>query len=146
MKIKKEKFTEMLLCGLIIDARKGGLINGREHNSGGIKLLIEAEEIFKVIGELEGFEFLVNSSASKKHRKRIEEINSDIDKNRNLDFSNYRLTHKTIIHNTKGDVTRDTDTTKILWIDPEMFIVNKWSTVRYIYELESINLDINPYL
>ena len=61
---------------MVTEVVKGGLILGRRHSEGGIKMMqIVNGEVYR-IGEMEGGEYLINCFATKNYVGRLEEINN----------------------------------------------------------------------
>jgi len=62
----------------IVDARKGGLLLGPSHDDGGIYFLFEYRDGFRLYGEVEGFEYIMNrDSATKCKELQINNHNRD---------------------------------------------------------------------
>jgi hypothetical protein len=68
----------------VADAREGGLIIGKFHTEGGIHMLQEYGDKFKYVGEIEGYEFILNPSASKKNKGKLSEINEALKPDKNI--------------------------------------------------------------
>ena len=60
---------------LIIDAKDGGLLLGPSHKEGGILFLFEYQDCFRVFGEVEGYEYIVNKEQVMKYQSIIHDIN-----------------------------------------------------------------------
>ena len=56
---------------LIIDAKDGGLLLGPSHKEGGILFLFEYQDCFRVFGEVEGYEYIVNKEQVMKYQSII---------------------------------------------------------------------------
>lgn len=59
----------------IIDAKKGGLLLGPSHSQGGIYFLFEYDYGFRLFGEVEGCEYIINRSSTQKNLSVISYIN-----------------------------------------------------------------------
>lgn len=62
--VDRSLVSAMILAGMIVDGRRGGLVIDNEH-------------IFAFTGHLEGGEYIVNHVAFETHSQRLFEINSD---------------------------------------------------------------------
>ena len=62
--------------GHVTDGRTGGLVIGKFHQEGGIHMLQPSGEKFKWAGEMEGYEYLVNEFATRKHMDRLSALNT----------------------------------------------------------------------
>jgi hypothetical protein len=71
------EFIELIMLSKVIDARKGGFINGRSHLEGNIYLFHFDGTDFKINGSVQGGEYIVNTQASALYKQRLEQINRD---------------------------------------------------------------------
>lgn len=132
--LNKDLFYELLMCGKIIDVRRGGLVIGRSLKEGGIYMIMPIEEnAFTVVGVMEGNQYILNRKSSVNYRKRLLEINKYID-DVNKSIENLNLSTDCRLFNTY-DLVED----KIVLVEQEQFIVNKIATTKYFAELEKLN-------
>ncbi len=64
--------------GYATNANDGGVVIGKFHSQGGIPLLRPSNQGYEYYAEMEGYEFLLNSAASRNHLKELDQINSQI--------------------------------------------------------------------
>lgn len=131
--VTANEFVPLLLAGWIIDGRNGGLIVGRSHADGNIIMISHCETSgdYKLIGFVEGQEFILNRVATAKHFDRLTEINSDQSP---CDFSIETTPESRIIHTTASPHDR------FLLVDySQQYIINRNATRRHFAELERLN-------
>ena len=140
MLINKFQIQSLFYLNSIIDSTKGGLLVGNSHKNGGIKLIDEIEEWdYKFIAELEGWEYLVNPIASKKELERLIQINDEF-KNEKSEFTAYTIPKNISVINTISNLPNSVVPNKyLLYGIDRQFVVNKYSTKKYIVELNEIN-------
>lgn len=87
LEIEKDILAELVQQNKIVDISKGGLVVGNRHTDGGIKIIQEdlSTGRYGIVGEMEGGEFVINSFATSKYLKRIEEINDSINTTDGID-------------------------------------------------------------
>jgi hypothetical protein len=124
--------------GHVIDARTGGYVIGRSHEEGGIKCVVEIEEGFQVVAEIEGSEFVINAHAATLYKEDIDVLNSDFDTSVNLEDP-IQISKYTSVYNTSGTYE------KVLWLPLNCYIVNRYATHKYFEVLEKLNFLSNPY-
>lgn len=128
-----EEFTTALLAGWIIDGRNGGLIVGRSHDDGHIVMIGRDENTgeYRLIGLVEGQEFVLNRGATAEHYERLEQINSDKSP---CNASIETTTASRLLHTAASPHDR------FLLIDyGQQYIVNIQATRRHFTELETLN-------
>lgn len=137
----KEIFFKMVMMGWIVDGRAGGYVIGRSHDDGSVYMIMRTAEndIFTVSNCLEGGEYVVNYKAYLSNKTKIERINSFKESHEFLPHS--KITLKTRVINTYSEPYD-----KLLLIDKDQFIINKFATAYYYNEIENINNSENPYL
>ena len=70
-----DEVTSLVKEGHVADGTTGGLVIGKFHCDGGVHMLQASGEKFKYVGEMEGFEYIVNEFATKKYMDRLSVIN-----------------------------------------------------------------------
>lgn len=70
-----DEVTSLIKDGHVADGTTGGLVIGKFHYEGGVHMLQPSGDKFKYVGEMEGYEFVVNEFATKKHKDRLSVIN-----------------------------------------------------------------------
>jgi len=121
-------------AGLIIDARDGGLVHGRDSDEEDIPMLAPvAFGVFQVMGLMQGGEYIVNRENSQSNSVELEEINSYTG-SESTQIISIELSSKTRIFNTNGRKGN-----LFLLIDGGQFIVNRIATSKFYYRLEEIN-------
>ena len=125
---------QCFITGIVIDARAGGLVLGRDSNEDDIPLITPvAQGIFQVIGLMQGGEYLVNSIATALNKARLAEINSYKSSTYNP-MSSINLTDGSRVFNTNGA----SDNSSLL-IDSESYVINRAATAKHFDELEKLN-------
>lgn len=76
--ITKQEFEQFSSQGLVVDARRGGLVIGRSHDEGNIYMIQQYLTGYRVINHMEGGEYVICHEAIMKHKDRIE--NEDLSK------------------------------------------------------------------
>jgi hypothetical protein len=133
-----EEIEKYKSLGLTVDGTKGGLLLGNSHENGGIQMLFKYSDGYRLRGEVEGKEYLVNSEASKLFASELRYISNikrdePIFMNREVD-----LTNITIIDCRVNNVTFSS---KFLLVDEHdsWHIINMYSTIGHLHRLENIN-------
>ncbi|WP_254413334.1 hypothetical protein [Dyadobacter diqingensis] len=142
-----EQFNELSKANIILDGRKGGLIIGNSHKKGGIMMISASGlDFFCLVGEMEGFEFLLCHEATEKYLNEILEINSTMAAIRKKKVSLEKLWN-TACKKNDGDLVvinaiLDFEfplTSKILFLKGKQFVVNKYSTLVHLKRLFEMN-------
>lgn len=132
-----EEIDRLYVDDAIVDARNGGLLLGQSHDEGGIFLLYEFTDGFRLYGEVEGFEYLVNRFCSKEISDTIQNLNS-IDINLYDSFEPYNFNDSiTTINATSPNL--NIYKAKYIIMDSGMAIVNKVSTKNHLDKLDMLN-------
>ena len=123
----------------LIDARGGGMLLGPSHDSGGIYFLYESKGCFKLFGEVEGFEYVINRKSAIEYRQKIGEINN-LERDFHPDFK-YLLHNK--LFKTINAISPDLEEYKSKFIILDNLggfaIINKYSTAVHLDTIEKIN-------
>lgn len=136
--IEASYFYNMVLEGLILDSRAGGLIIGPIHSDGGIKLYATHDaKVFTFVGEAEGNEYIINKVSTETYMDRLNVINSFSDINTLQE--KFAISEFTNVFNVENNV-KEISQRKVLWVDPGQYIINKQATIKYFQELEMINV------
>ena len=134
--LTNEYIDKLITEGNIIDGRKGGLLLGDSHDCGGIKFLYKFPEGYRVFGEVEGFEFIVNRDSAVIFRELMGEFNN-IERDKEFPFVKYEIPKDVKIINAKTDKLDSRYI--ILDIRGGYSIINKHSTKIFLTELNRIN-------
>ena len=122
---------------LIIDAKDGGLLLGPSHKEGGILFLFEYQDCFRVFGEVEGYEYIVNKEQVMKYQSIIHDINkyyTPLEK-----FEEYLPDSNITIIDAKHPIYKNRSKFIILDVNGGFSIINKYATQKYLNTLEKIN-------
>ncbi|MFI0431218.1 hypothetical protein [Mariniflexile sp. HMF6888] len=125
----------------IIDGTPGGLILGNSHSDGGIKVIrqYQKEELYEVIAEFEGWEYILNPLATTKEIDYLTKLNSEFAGKKD-EFIEYDIPNGINIINTKPLFENIKETNKLILLDQwSQFIINKHSTKKYLIELDELN-------
>lgn len=133
--ITKQEFEQFFSQGLVVDARRGGLVIGRSHDEGNIYMIQQYLTGYRVINYMEGGEYVICHEAIMKHKDRIEYINS-------LQMT-CKIVDIDILRHTPLLVTAQPGPhDKFLLFDVRrQFVVNKGSTCYFLEELNRLNKD-----
>lgn len=135
--LTNEYVDKLLSEGNIIDGRKGGLLLGDSHDCGGIKFLYKFPEGYRVFGEVEGFEFIINRDSAEIFRELMSEFN-DFERDKEVSFIKYAIPEEITVINAK---TGKLDSRYvILDVRGGYSIINKHSTKIFLKELNKINI------
>lgn len=119
----------------IVNATNGGLIIGPSHDEGGVYFLTKYNDGYRLMGEVEGFEFILNPISTKKYNKIISQINN-YERDFHYGFYNdsYNSNFEVIDARSPNFIKYKS---KFITIDyPSGFsIINKFSTKRFFYQL-----------
>lgn len=125
----------------IIDGSAGGMLVGNYHSKGGIPVLKKCEdaEMYLVSAEFEGWEYLLCPNALKNNIEYLTKINLEF--NGAADgFEEYEFSENISKINTFLENDNMMFRSKFLILEPgNFFIVNKFSTKKYIEELDALN-------
>lgn len=133
--ITGQEFEQLSRQGLVVDARRGGLVIGRSHDEGNIYMIQQYLTGYRVINHMEGGEYVICHEAIMKHKDRIIYINSLQMDCQNVDIDVLRHTPLLV---TQLDGPHD----KFLLFDVRrQFVVNKGSTCYFLEELNRLNKD-----
>jgi len=130
----------ILSQNLLVDGKRGGGILGNSHENGGVKVVgLTNRERILISVEVEGFEFFMNCKSSNLHRDRLEEINSDMDINFDIALA-YRKHESIPIIDARPIEVGGVLTSRLIGMEcNHHFIVNKFSTAKYLKELIELN-------
>lgn len=140
MWFSNDTFHQMLLSGWIVDGRAGGLVVGRSHDEGNIYMIQETGDgRFFIPGHLEGGEYILNYDAYEAEQNRIIEINQSTEQA--SETESLPISSSVRVINTSASPND-----KLLWIDIRgQFIINKFSTKKFMLELQEINEKHSSY-
>jgi hypothetical protein len=129
-----DEFFDEVQRGQIVNAQKGGLVIGRDDAHDDIPMFAFAGHgIFRLIGMMQGGEYVLSVEAATEHRVRLEAINAE--KGPYMPPTSVAVTPHTSIINVNL-----CPPTAALWFAAHgQFIVNRFATAKYLAELESLN-------
>lgn len=134
----------MVVTGLLIDVREGGLVLGRPGPEDDIPMLFApVPGVLELCALMHGGEFILNTMASAKHTDRLLEINA-YKPEEYTPLPSIPLTSTTRVFNTNG--TKGPESNAAVLIQTGQFIVNRRATVKFYSELEEINNSVPPNL
>lgn len=134
--LSEEFIQDLIKHGDFIDGRSGGLILGNSHLNGGVIFLYQFPEGFRVFGEVEGYEYIINRDSSEIHRNEIRNINNH-DRDYHNTFIEYKKPKKIKII----DARMKNNRYKYLLLDSRggFAIINRHSTKLYLERIDLIN-------
>jgi hypothetical protein len=140
IELGSKELRDLIVDGMILNAKYGGLVLGNMHSHGGIQIIRQSTlEHVQVIAEMEGWEYILNPFATEKYAKRLTEINAEFASTRNV-FSPYRIGVEISMLDAKPRNIQGKEVSKILLIgDESQFIINKFSTSKHLEELNELN-------
>ena len=138
-RIEPEEFLELSNKGFIMDGTSGGLVIGPSHEEGGIQYLSSFGDHFKIMGELEGYEYIFNIATAALIRNIFSELN-----NRQRDFSPTFQAFIPEKHHTIIDARlsgNEKYRSKFIFIENRMSqaIINKYSVAKNLEYLDKLN-------
>lgn len=128
--------NEYVTKGWAINGTTGGLILGPSHDEGGIMMWQRTTESdgYRLKGEIEGYEYILNPGASHCYRNIFSSINKH-DEHEHEDWEEYTIPEHISIMD-----TRRTGEPKFILLDANFSIVNKYSTKCYLNTIERMNI------
>ncbi len=138
--LRHEWVFEMLASGSLVDGRRGGLVIGPSHEEGNIYLLYQTQSGgYRILGTMEGGEYLLSHGAYLLYHHRINEINAWEHPTALVEKS--KVSGESRIINAFGEKSE-----KIILIDHRgQFIVNKFATGRFFTEIDGLNRKAEEY-
>lgn len=118
--------------GKFINLSNGGLVIGKSHEEGGIKLCKRIGDKYYYFADMEGYEFIVNPYSTQKYMERLKEINSYNEKTELGPLDN----NKTYSYFDFGEYDI------ALISDYNQFIINKNASMKFLDELTDMNNEI----
>jgi hypothetical protein len=126
---------QRLFDGDVIDARRGGLVLGRDTPEDDIPMIVPVNTgVYQIIGLMQGGEYILNAEVSTRRRERLEEIAAE-SKGDYEPLGSIELTKVTRIINTNHQPGGEV----ILLIDRGQFIVSRAGAAKFYRELEELN-------
>jgi hypothetical protein len=125
----------------IVDGTRGGLILGNLHSEGGIKVIrqYQNEELYEVIAEFEGWEYILNPYATYKECELLTKINSEFVGFKET-FREYEIPTDIDILDTRATSGEGKDLNKLILLgEYSQFIINKHSTKKHLHLLNELN-------
>lgn len=137
---------ELLLAftsGLMLDVRMGGFVAGRDGPEEDVRMYrATVPGILQLCGFIQGGQFIVNGNAANENYERLEEINSEYNRE-STSLNHVELFPSLRIYNTNG-IGEQGDISVL--IQSGQFIVNRHATKTYLSELLEINDSAMPKL
>ena len=131
--ISKQFYDLAKIKGLIVDGSEGGLVFGPSHANGGVQLLVKDNYGFRIGGEMEGGEYLINPVSVQEYNDRIIQINCNPKAN-NLPSSQFNYPVPNNITTIKPKLNQVIEFSFL-----GQFIINRAATKQHLQELEEIN-------
>lgn len=125
----------------IVNGILGGLVLGNSHVDGGIKVIRQyrEEKLYEIIAELEGWEYVLNPATTQKELDHLNQLNSEFATMKEL-FKPFEIPDGIDIIDARPVIENRKDTSRlILFSEYSQFIVNKYSTKKYLTELDLVN-------
>lgn len=138
-KFSNETVTDLLATGHAVDGAAGGLILGRSHDEGGIYFLKNLGDCYRLIGEVEGYEYILNIAASYLVRNSFKDIN-DRKRDWQEPFAEYIPADSTRVIDTRLPIGSLYEAKYILFEGRgQQAIINKHSSLVYLRQLDELN-------
>ncbi|MDP1813615.1 MAG: hypothetical protein Q8K92_04125 [Leadbetterella sp.] len=139
MILSQFQFNILKDSGTIINGYKGGLVLAPGHDRQGAGMIIQSGDEFKITGQIEGWEFIVNHLATERYMKRLDEINNEL-KESYVKFDGFEIPVGTITIDLMPTPGNFLQRMKHVFLgEHPVYIINKHSTQKYIEELNEIN-------
>ena len=124
--------------GLAIDGIEGGLLLGNDHKYDGIPMLMKFKDGYRIIGEVEGGEYLINPASTIKFNEELLDINNF---ERDLGFNNDQKITLDKIRYIDCRLENNLYDSKFLLLDARatFTIINKHSTLKHLIRLDKMN-------
>lgn len=138
--ISQEVLQPLFDVGAIVYGSNGGLLLGNYHSEGGIKVIRKYDEnLYEFVAELEGWEYIMCAEATYYDVEYLKKINNEFDGS-STGFVEYEIPNSITVIDTTPFIENIKETNKIvLFGEFSHFIINKYSTKKYLKELEEIN-------
>lgn len=125
----------------IVDGTKGGLILGNYHSEGGIKVIkqYQNDELYEVVAEFEGWEYILSPFTTNKELEYLTKLNSEFIRYTEP-FEEYKIPNGIDVIDTRPLFKNIKETNKLILLsDHPQFIINKYSTKKYLNKLDILN-------
>jgi len=131
----KTDIASMIEEGLVVDGSAGGLVLGRSHHEGGIRMLFLMEDYYTNDMEIEGYEYIMNSAVLSTYESYFDFINQPVEHFVDKNFEDYNPDEKI-----KKIDCRLLVGSKAIAIGPHKFgIVNRSSTKGFLKTLKDMD-------
>lgn len=147
-KLKDNKFLltlselkPLIYANQIIDGTKGRIIIGNSNSEGDIKVIRQYnnDELYEVLAELEGWEYILNPFTSKKEIESLTKINSEFVGTNKL-FHEFKITENIDILDTRSIFKNKKKLNKLIYLGKfPQFIINKYSTAKHLTTINKLN-------
>jgi len=131
------KFEQMLLEGVIIDGRAGGVLIGRTLENGGISLIRQRGTELLLHDPVESFGFILNPAASTRNLNRVKAILSGT--------AEATMPPDVIPNVTRVIYTKAEPNDKFVWVHWSQTFISAAQTERHYDELTQMNDEANPF-
>lgn len=130
--LSTKDFEYLRQNGQVVDATRGGLVIGRSHEEGHIRMFVRTENGYENKCNMQGGEYIINHEAYWMYKDRIDFINRHKHAEQSIPVS--------ILCKTPLLITRGEEYDKFLYIDFRgQFVVNNAATALFLEELNEIN-------
>ncbi|CAM2968164.1 hypothetical protein SAMN05444143_10168 [Flavobacterium succinicans] len=126
----------------IIDGKNGGLLLGPSHDDGGIYFLFEYQDGFRLYGEVEGYEYIINRDICNRYRDFVSRINNR-DRDLSFNFEPFDYHESTLIIDARASKS-ELYNSKYVILDVRggFGIINKHSTKIHLLEIDAFNKNL----
>ncbi len=133
-------FHLLLMQGVVVDGRGGGVILGRGYEEGGIYVVHQRGEDFFIHACVQGGEFVLNKDASCINLRRLVKMNAGLTLNESVPEEDPQAIVKQFI------ITHGEPDDKLLWLNWNQVVVASEPAEMHMAELVAMNEAANPYM
>lgn len=135
-----KKIDEFISKGYAIQADSGGLLLGPSHDESGIYFLYKYPDGYKLMGEVEGYEYIINRTVARINQQKIHEFNQ-YDIHKTLSFTKYEIPQDIAIIDARLEKNPTLKAKLLLFNNAEggFAIINKYSTKLSLNKIELLN-------
>jgi|GEM_PF-2959909 len=134
------EIDEYVSNGSAIQADMGGLLLGPSHNDGGIYFLYKYPDGYRLMGEVEGYEYIVKRNVARMNQQKINDLNQ-YDLHKTPSFTKYEIPQGVTIIDSRLKENLTLKAKLLLFNDAEggFAIINKYSTKVSLKKIELLN-------
>ncbi|HVS51949.1 MAG TPA: hypothetical protein VHD62_06290 [Opitutaceae bacterium] len=133
-------FHNLILQGVVVDGRAGGLILGRSYEEGGITVITQRGADFFIHSCVEGGEFILNKDASCRNLARLRDMNVGRTAAEVVNDANDLTEVSQFV------ITNGAPDDRMLWISWNQVVVAKTPSLKHLSELIRLNQTENPFM